>query len=128
MRENPLVDPEQRRRTKARKEHQQKEKLQRMDKILSGAFHRTFKDSQDSKVVLRYLMDHCGFHQSDIVINPETNEINPLATIHDLARRSLYMRVRSMIDPKFVYDVETYSPIAKEMDRLEPKAEEPNEL
>ncbi len=120
MGENKLLDPDQREKDRELKKKVQAEKQHQIDKILRSAFHRTFK-TQDSKVVLRYLMEHCGFYDSDIVMNPQTNEINPLATIHDLARRSLYMRVRDLIDPIFVFDVETHSPIAKEMDREEPE-------
>lgn len=49
------------------------------------------------QIVLRHLAKISGFFKSDIVINPTTNEINPLSTLHNQSRRTVYLDLRRMM-------------------------------
>jgi len=106
------MDPDKKKQIKAQKQAE----TRKVDDILTQAFRRTFKD-QDSKVVLRWLMENCGFLESDIVVSHKTGEVNPMSTVHNMARRALYIKVRALLDPQFVHDVECFDPMIKELSK-----------
>lgn len=82
---------------------QQKLKLEQLKKRHAEEYQRVrtalqaaVKDS-NTQIVLRHLAKICGFFKSDIIVNPTTNEINPIATLHNEARRTVYLDIRRMM-------------------------------
>jgi hypothetical protein len=51
--------------------------------------------------VLHYLMQECGFLLSDVVSDPKSGELLPLASLYNQGRRNVYVgSIRPMLDPK----------------------------
>jgi len=55
---------------------------------------------------LRWLMNECGFMESNIVFNGSTLEINEKSVLYNEMRRALYLRIRSMVRPETLRKVE----------------------
>ncbi len=51
-------------------------------------------------IFARYIMELCGFFQSDIIMNPKTREINSEATLYNCMRSNLWLEVRSLLPKK----------------------------
>jgi len=82
---------------------QQKLKLEQLKKRHAGEYQKVrtalqaaVKDT-NTQIVLRHLAKICGFFKSDIVVNPTTNEVNPIASLHNEARRTVYLDIRRML-------------------------------
>jgi len=52
---------------------------------------------QNVRVILRHMAKICGFFTSNIVVNPNTSEINALSTLHNESRRTVYLDLRRMM-------------------------------
>ena len=77
--------------------------------LLFSTFNSLF-NSAEGKFFLRWMMDRCGYQKASCVLNTQNTEISPLATIHDDARRSLYLELRKYIKPEVLFDVELAPP------------------
>ena len=64
--------------------------------------------TDSGKEFLRWLAKECGFHSPSSVVNAETGEISFNATIHNEARRGIYLRVRALLEsrPDILAEVE----------------------
>lgn len=51
-------------------------------------------------IFARYIMELCGFFQSDVIMNPKTREINERATLYNCMRSNLWLEVRSLLPKK----------------------------
>ena len=51
-------------------------------------------------IFARYIMELCGFFQSDVIMNPKTREINSEATLYNCMRSNLWLEVRSLLPKK----------------------------
>ncbi len=51
-------------------------------------------------IFARYIMELCGFFQSDIIMNPKSREINGEATLYNCMRSNLWLEVRSLLPKK----------------------------
>jgi hypothetical protein len=49
------------------------------------------------QVILRHIAKITGFFKSNIVVNTNTSEINPLSTLHNESRRTVYLDLRRMM-------------------------------
>lgn len=57
--------------------------------------------TKSGQLLLAHLCKDCGFVDTDSRFNPQTQEINPYATVHNAAIRNVYVRLRQFI-PKEV--------------------------
>ncbi len=57
-------------------------------------------------IFARYIMDLCGFFQSDVIMNPETKEINEKSTLYNCMRSNLWLEVRSLLHKKTIIKIE----------------------
>lgn len=53
--------------------------------------------SAEGKIFLRWLCKECGFHAPSSVMDPSSLEINFHATVHNEARRGVYLTIRKML-------------------------------
>ena len=51
---------------------------------------------QNVRVILRHIAKITGFFKTNIVVNTNTSEINPLSTLHNESRRTVYLDLRRM--------------------------------
>lgn len=98
---NQRLDREEKQRLK----QEQQEKEEKREARLLNAFNRTFQ-SGDGKIVLRYLMEKCGYQRPSTNLDPQSREINVMATVHDDAIRGIYLDVRNKIKSEILKDVE----------------------
>jgi hypothetical protein len=59
------------------------------------------------QVLLRHIAKISGFFKVDVVVNPATFEINPMASLYNSGRRSLYIDLRRMMDEETKRTVES---------------------
>jgi hypothetical protein len=62
--------------------------------------HKHFEriaNSDSGIAVLKWLMNYCGYQDPMRVMNPETHEINLVATAHNAALRDVWLETRKMI-------------------------------
>lgn len=76
---------------------------------LIGSINRTFS-TQDGKMVLYWLMNHCGWNESSIGGNPDIGAEITHGTLINEARRSVYLRLRELIDHEILKEVEFHVP------------------
>lgn len=74
-------------------------------KKLKQDFNQTF-NSPHGKSVLRYLLNQCGYQSVSTTMNPQSGEINTVATIYNEARRNVYLKIRSFLMEEILRDVE----------------------
>ena len=53
--------------------------------------------SEEGLVVLRHLVEICGYDKSDLVANVQSGEILDRATFYNAVRRGLYVEIRKLI-------------------------------
>lgn len=63
-------------------------------------------ETKDGQIFINYLMKESGFNLSSLVMDVNTSEINPLATIYNEARKTLYYKVRGLIKPEKLIEIE----------------------
>ena len=73
--------------------------------IVQRAINRLVK-TQDGKVFINWLMKLCGFARSSIVVDPATGNICAEASAYNEARKTVYYRIRSLIKPDDLYEIE----------------------
>lgn len=66
------------------------------DPKIKQAFE-TIAETEEGRVVLKYLMQVCQYQVSTLSMDPQSQEINPLALVHNEARRRLYLHIRAFI-------------------------------
>ncbi len=54
----------------------------------------------------RYILELCGFFQSDVIMNPETREINEKSTLYNCMRSNLWLEIRQLIPAKTLKKIE----------------------
>lgn len=58
------------------------------------------------RTVLRHLMHEGGFLKTNITMDPNSREINPLGTIYQEARRDVYLGLREKLPKKLIILIE----------------------
>lgn len=53
--------------------------------------------SEEGLVVLRHLVEICGYEKSDIVGNAQTGEVLDKSTFYNMVRRGLYVELRKFL-------------------------------
>lgn len=81
---------------KEQKRKRQKEDHEKRKRAIAKAACETFATGS-GKVFLRWLMKECGYNSPSSVLNAETGDINFNATVHNEARRGVYLRVRGLL-------------------------------
>lgn len=61
---------------------------------------RRVANTADGRIVLREIMNMCGFKAVSTVANPQTGEIYPISVIYNEARRNLWLALRGKIPIK----------------------------
>jgi len=56
--------------------------------------------------VLRHIMKECGYQLPGVAFSRQSEEICPLNTIYDGARRNVYLQIRKYLSPKVLIPVE----------------------
>lgn len=62
--------------------------------------------SPDGQVVLKWLHDQAGYNKSKVVANPQTGEINPMATTYGAIRETMYCAIRKFLTFDILKEVE----------------------
>ena len=57
-------------------------------------------------LVLRHIMQICGFQKTSIVGDPTTGDLQSRGTFYNEARRNVYLELRKFIKPKFLKKIE----------------------
>lgn len=91
-----------------RKEREEKMRKARSSLVAAEKAACECFSSESGREFLRWLVDESGFHKPSSVYNSETGEVVLNSTIHNEARRSLYLRVRFLLRtrPDILADVE----------------------
>lgn len=99
--------PEKREEAQLNKEKKQAliEKQELAQKKLKEAFIET-AGSPYGKLVLRWLMQECGFKAVSIVGNPQTGDIQDRGTLYNEARRNIWITMRQRIPTKLRNKIE----------------------
>ena len=84
---------------------ERKRKHQEEYKKAKAAVQLAAKDP-NVRIILRHLAKITGFFKSNIVVNTNTSEINPLSTLHNESRRTVYLDIRRMMDEDIRRQVE----------------------
>lgn len=69
---------------------------------------------------LRFIMDICGYQKSSITADPNTGEIFMDGTLHNEARRNLYLVLRSYVHRETLIAVENRGLEVDEIDEDDP--------
>lgn len=83
---------EQARQVREKIKHDQEKKQLRLIRCMNTVFA-----SEEGLVVLRYLVEICGYTKSDAVGSAQTGDILDRATFYNLTRRGLYVEIRKLI-------------------------------
>lgn len=83
----------------------QDEKKKTQTGLLKKDFNTTFASSS-GKRVLRWLMERCGYQKPSAVVDPATGKYQTESTIHNEARRILYLEIREFLTPDILGQVE----------------------
>ena len=90
---------------RAKKKKVQDDARAKRDKELRNAFIIVCTKAEGI-LVMRHLMQTCGYEKSDTTMDPATGEINPLASIYNQSRRNVYVELRRLIPVKFRTKIE----------------------
>lgn len=96
--------------TKLQEKRDKLDEARRKRKVLLTQTFNSLFNNAEGKFFLRWLMDQCGYQKISCVLNAAQNEISPIATVHDDARRSIYLELRKYIKPEVLYHVELDPP------------------
>ena len=89
-----------------RKKLEEEKKVQEREKArLKKAFCECFA-TESGKTVLKWIMEQCAYQTSEIVVNPQTGEINEKAALYNAIRRTLYTRIRKFLHRDILAQVE----------------------
>ena len=62
--------------------------------------------SPDGKVFFNFLMLKCGFGNSSLVLDINTQEINTNSSLYNEARKTVYYEIRRLIDKEQLKEIE----------------------
>lgn len=79
--------------------------LESKAKLITDSFNITFR-SEEGKRVLRYIFEVSSFNESNLSVNPSSSEINPLGMAYNEGLKEVYRKIRSLIDPEILKEVE----------------------
>lgn len=85
------------------------EKAERKRKQLADRERKAFaqvSNTENGRVIFRYLMRECGFTAPSVNVDPKTGEIFTDNTVYNEARRGLYLNVRKQIPVKNLVKIE----------------------
>lgn len=71
-------------------------------------------ETEAGRNVLRYLMRTLGYQRPSITQDPQSQEINPIATIYNEARRNIWLEIRGKIPHPQLVLIENPQPHTKE--------------
>ena len=57
-------------------------------------------------IIIRHLMDLCGYQKVSVVGNPATGDIQDRGTLYNEARRNLYLEIRRLIPLRYLRQIE----------------------
>ena len=83
----------------------QDEKKKTQTGLLKKDFNTTFA-TPTGKRVLRWLMDKCGYQKPSVVVDPNTGKYQIESTLHNEARRILYLEMREFLNADVLAQVE----------------------
>lgn len=62
--------------------------------------------TEEGLVVLRHLVEICGYDKTDVVGDPQSGDVLDRATFYNVVRRGLYVELRKLIKPDILKRVE----------------------
>ncbi len=66
--------------------------VKQMKKVVAVA-----SSNAEGIILLRHIMDLCGFTKFSVTMNPQTQEVNDKATLYNEARRNVWLEIRNLI-------------------------------
>ena len=83
--------------------------------------------SREGVIVLKHIMEVTGFNHELKTYNPATSELNIHATLYNLSKRDVWIRVKDFLTPKQQSFLEEESFIKVELENTDNSEDEDNE-
>ena len=87
-----------------KKDKKEKIKIGNLD-VVTRAVARLVR-TEDGKIFINYLMRECGFARSSITVDTNSLEINTMSTIYNEARKTVYYKIRELIQQEDLIEIE----------------------
>lgn len=101
MRDRQQTESKERKALRAAEEQKARELVEAFARIAAN---------DDGVLVLRYLMGRTGYFGPAVTQDPVSQEINPLASIYNNGRRSIWLDMRNMLPFKYRVMIENPEP------------------
>lgn len=75
-------------------------KLKKEAELLRQYYSRVLS-TIEGKAVFRDIMQLCKWKHNDMVINPQSGEVNTQSTLYNVARKSVYCQIRQRLTPEY---------------------------
>ncbi len=89
----------------AEKENKEKKIQDKTINPLKRAMNRVAA-TKDGQTIFKWLMKECAFGESSICIDQNSMEINKDATLYMESRKTVYYKIRNLIEPKYLKEIE----------------------